>query len=572
MKKSISELFDILDPAGTEELIKDTELASNRRSARRIARAASEKAGISSGASARRGVCAPLRKALLISAAALLIIGAGAGSIAYAEAKQYSAAVEFFEANDVNTEGMTRQDIKEVYRDISSDSFKSPKTAKLISRNLEEEGVLVSVNTGNARESWKIILSFNELSDVRLKSIDVSSCGSVIEPGDGESMAGLTFFMPQTTVDLETSSGRVVPRNTLSLRTGSESEVTLICNSDKPVSASLMPPVNGEPEELAIVRAVFIRDNCCCGYALYIFWGIEPGEQPRYLNAVKVREIVFDGEKYDKKKERSFTIERPTAELFIDQALKALLNEADPDRDPRSDADAEEILLDYFKDKHKAVSESFENWKEYNPELYGKVYVPYINGEYREDERSFERSDGSIEVTVDDIDYRFNGMICVSVPGHEVVLTCDNQYLDNRLLIKTVSFRFGPPSEDGEDNSVWSVTVTGKPQEWLITTGVGYGEDNAAVRMLIIKDGEVRGYALICFWFRQASGRYSCCSIVKAVMLEDEKTISREEAEDRLDRAYVSYVEGARLFYTEHSYYSHSTDDPHPGRMLIMYY
>lgn len=54
-----------------------------------------------------------------------------------AEAKEYNAAVEFFEANCMSTEGMSRSEIKAVYRDS---------TTKLSAYNKTDEGIYKSIS------------------------------------------------------------------------------------------------------------------------------------------------------------------------------------------------------------------------------------------------------------------------------------------------------------------------------------------------------------------------------------------------------------------------------------------
>lgn len=62
-----------------------------------------------------------------------LLAGAGAATSAYAaEQKEYKAAVEFFEENELSTEGLSRREIKAVYRDITTNSFSYSKTADVI--------------------------------------------------------------------------------------------------------------------------------------------------------------------------------------------------------------------------------------------------------------------------------------------------------------------------------------------------------------------------------------------------------------------------------------------------------
>lgn len=83
------------------------------------------------------------RRAVLAAAACLLVlITAGFGTYAYAaEAREYNAAVQFFEENDLSTEGLTRAQIKAVYRDITTKSFTYSKTAEVIQKSLTTDQI-----------------------------------------------------------------------------------------------------------------------------------------------------------------------------------------------------------------------------------------------------------------------------------------------------------------------------------------------------------------------------------------------------------------------------------------------
>ncbi len=82
------------------------------------------------------------RKAVKWAAAAagfalLILVGCGTFAMA-AEAKEYNSAVRFFRENDLSTEGLTRGEIKAVYRDITTDSFTYEKTAAVIENSIRE--------------------------------------------------------------------------------------------------------------------------------------------------------------------------------------------------------------------------------------------------------------------------------------------------------------------------------------------------------------------------------------------------------------------------------------------------
>lgn len=77
------------------------------------------------------------RLRLAVIAAALLAVLVGVT----VEAKEYSDAVDFFEAYDLPTEGLTRAEIKAVYRDITTESFTYSKTAEVLERSISEHHV-----------------------------------------------------------------------------------------------------------------------------------------------------------------------------------------------------------------------------------------------------------------------------------------------------------------------------------------------------------------------------------------------------------------------------------------------
>lgn len=57
------------------------------------------------------------------------------------EAKEYKAAVQFFNDYGMSTEGLTRGEIKEVYRDITTKSFTYSKTAEVIRNSISSDNI-----------------------------------------------------------------------------------------------------------------------------------------------------------------------------------------------------------------------------------------------------------------------------------------------------------------------------------------------------------------------------------------------------------------------------------------------
>ncbi len=72
-------------------------------------------------------------KPLVAACLALLLIGGSVSGYAIAvEAAEYREAVAFFEDNQLSTEGLTRDEIKAVYRDIAMKTFSYEKTAEVL--------------------------------------------------------------------------------------------------------------------------------------------------------------------------------------------------------------------------------------------------------------------------------------------------------------------------------------------------------------------------------------------------------------------------------------------------------
>lgn len=81
---------------------------------------------------ARRKAPAFRKWGALVACMALIVSLAGVAFAA--EAKEYSAAVKFFEDNGLPMEGLSRSDVKAVYRDITTQRFTYDKTAEVLER------------------------------------------------------------------------------------------------------------------------------------------------------------------------------------------------------------------------------------------------------------------------------------------------------------------------------------------------------------------------------------------------------------------------------------------------------
>lgn len=81
-----------------------------------------------------------VRRWIAAAACLVLVIGSCFGVHVYAaEQREYKAAVSFFEANNLSTEGLTRGEIKAVYRDITTEQFTYSKTAEVLQASLQAQ-------------------------------------------------------------------------------------------------------------------------------------------------------------------------------------------------------------------------------------------------------------------------------------------------------------------------------------------------------------------------------------------------------------------------------------------------
>ncbi len=77
-----------------------------------------------------------------MAACLALVLCLSLGIHAYrAEAQEYADALAFFQANGLSTEGLTRAEIKAVYKDISTKSFTYSKTGQVIQNSLTREQI-----------------------------------------------------------------------------------------------------------------------------------------------------------------------------------------------------------------------------------------------------------------------------------------------------------------------------------------------------------------------------------------------------------------------------------------------
>ena len=213
MKKSFNEILNDLEPAELEKLTDGIDDRLDEVTSRRIAETALAKTGTEK----QRTVRNPRkmkRAAIAIAACAALLASIAIGSFAVAEdAKEYREAITFFETNDLSTEGLTRSEIKKVYRDITTESFKYSKTAEVIAHNSEINSIpgweMVSdgeiLDSAAVKELWQAFINSRNSTGVRYRHDLIlvhhdegdgwnEEVGSYVEKYDGTELVWRTEF------------------------------------------------------------------------------------------------------------------------------------------------------------------------------------------------------------------------------------------------------------------------------------------------------------------------------------------------------------------------------------------
>lgn len=135
MKKNFSEMMNQMDARELDELLDGVH-------AEPLEPAAVHRIGQQALAASGLKKRTRIRWQAIVAAAACLALLLGVGGYAYAaEVKEYNNAIQFFNEYDLSTEGLTRGEIKAVYRDITTESFTYSKTAEVIERSLSADQV-----------------------------------------------------------------------------------------------------------------------------------------------------------------------------------------------------------------------------------------------------------------------------------------------------------------------------------------------------------------------------------------------------------------------------------------------
>ncbi len=131
MKYTLENFFEDLNPNELDEIMPSNfDAKLPKRALKRIEKKVLQNSGIKNN---RRRF---MLKILAPVAACLVLTACIGGYAIAAEAKEYNAAVDFFEQNGLSAEGLSREDLKAVYRDITTNRFTNDKTVEVIRRSV----------------------------------------------------------------------------------------------------------------------------------------------------------------------------------------------------------------------------------------------------------------------------------------------------------------------------------------------------------------------------------------------------------------------------------------------------
>lgn len=119
----------------------------------------------SSGKIMKRAFC--WKRLMPVAACLVAVITLSVGGYkVVAEAKEYKEAVAFFDTNGLTTAGLSRAEIKEVYRDITTGRFSSNKTAAMLEKHVGGYEITQSEPSPEDLENL-----WNKLKNARMDSI-----------------------------------------------------------------------------------------------------------------------------------------------------------------------------------------------------------------------------------------------------------------------------------------------------------------------------------------------------------------------------------------------------------------
>ena len=186
MKKTLTSLLNRCQPEELDGVLENIEIdLPDEASADTIKTLALQKAGVKP----RR----PIRKLVLIAACIALVAAVLVGCYV-AEKVEYDAAVKFFDLNDFDTEGLSRDDIKRVYRDFTTERFAYNDSYELLESNRSTDtvaGVDISImNSANDLNNSEIGAIGSGRYDSRIRGDIPADTDYFFDKGFSKEVAG----------------------------------------------------------------------------------------------------------------------------------------------------------------------------------------------------------------------------------------------------------------------------------------------------------------------------------------------------------------------------------------------
>ncbi len=142
MKKRFTEIMNELEPGELDKLLEGIDEKGDSAASKRISERVISGMGVSEQ---KREDIHPRRVSRrtvwAIAACLVFAVVLCVGTYAYADAAEYSKAKAFFEEHHISVEGLTRSEIKAVYRDITSESYTYSKTGEVLAHSIDTNSI-----------------------------------------------------------------------------------------------------------------------------------------------------------------------------------------------------------------------------------------------------------------------------------------------------------------------------------------------------------------------------------------------------------------------------------------------
>ncbi len=149
MKRSVTNILNDCQPQELDSLLENINITLPEDvDADAVTSLATQKAGVVH----RRHTA---RRAALIAACVALLAGILVGCYV-AEQNEYNSAVRFFDLNNLDTAGLSRDDIKRVYRDMTTESFSRDESAELLLQNSDNKEIYATGKSTDRVEGLNI--------------------------------------------------------------------------------------------------------------------------------------------------------------------------------------------------------------------------------------------------------------------------------------------------------------------------------------------------------------------------------------------------------------------------------